>query len=176
MTDTNAQLSIHDTVALAYSNSSVHTQNCSLLVLQSCIMIASASRELIADEIDQARNFNGYGTQLTANTAWAKSPSFPVTCITYSPGSTFPSIKPPLGIPVPAWITHADDRITPLDEGLDTEQVVSTGRKPWPINEILEPDPLKEIVGVDSTRMNVALAAIIRNVQISIVVKIRMDD
>lgn len=85
-------------------------------------------------------------------------------------------MKPPLGIPVPACTTHADDRIALFDEGLETEQVVSVGRKSEPVKEILDPVPLKEIVGVDSTVMNVPLVAVISSAQISSFVIILMVD
>ncbi len=40
--------------------------------------------------------------------------------------------------------------MTALDEGLDTAQVVSVGRKPEPANETLWPEPpLNEMTGSD---------------------------
>jgi hypothetical protein len=58
-------------------------------------------------------------------------------------------MKPPLGAPVPIWTTQAEEKITALDEGLDTVQVVSVGRNPVPVNEISWPDPLSKITGSD---------------------------
>ena len=78
-------------------------------------------------------------------------------------------------MPVPAWITHADDRITTFD-GLDTEQVVSVGRNPAPVNEILAPLPLKEIVGADSTVTRDALATVISNAQVRSVIVVLMTN
>ena len=45
-------------------------------------------------------------------------------------------------------MTQAEESMT-FDEGLDTEQVVSVGRKPPPLKEMLRPDPLNEIAGSD---------------------------
>jgi hypothetical protein len=56
-------------------------------------------------------------------------------------------MKPPLGSPVPIWTTQAEEKITLVDEGLETEQVVSVGRKPEPVNATSWPDPLNEITG-----------------------------
>jgi len=72
-------------------------------------------------------------------------------------------MKPPVGTPVPACITQAEDMIKLLDEGLDKEQVVSVGRKPAPLNEMLTPADtvvwLKEMTGSDSTLMTAVFAA-----------------
>ena len=56
--------------------------------------------------------------------------------------------------------------MTPFDEGLDTEQVVSVGRKPAPVNETLWPDTLlNEITGSDRTVTSAAFAAEMTNTQ-----------
>jgi hypothetical protein len=46
-------------------------------------------------------------------------------------------------------MTQAEEKMTLFDEGLDTEQVVSIGRKPAPVNETSWSDPLNEIIASD---------------------------
>jgi hypothetical protein len=59
--------------------------------------------------------------------------------------------------------------MTASDEGLDTAQVVSVGRKPVPLNEILWSEPLNEITGSDWTVKSIAFAAKMTNAQTTIV-------
>ena len=63
-----------------------------------------------------------------------------------------------------------------MDEGLETKHVLSVGRKPPPLKEILDPVPLKKIVGADSTLRNVTLTVIIKNAQTRRATMTLMDD
>ncbi|MGO9644251.1 MAG: hypothetical protein ACLPY5_05835 [Candidatus Bathyarchaeia archaeon] len=59
----------------------------------------------------------------------------PAASITYAPGNTFPTIKPPVS--TPALTTQAAD-VTALEE-LENEQVVSVGEKPVPLTATSTP-------------------------------------
>lgn len=73
------------------------------------------------------------GPDVTVKAACAKSVLLPVTRITYDPGATFPTVKLPLTIPVPASITQAGVTTTPLRLGLVILHVVSLNENPEPV-------------------------------------------